>query len=383
MTDDLEFERDLEWQRRVVERARQGGGRRGGVAADDDIEMAEAALWAEFARLDAPHPDERSDESLLQVVHARVGGGAGRPRRGRRAFYAVASVAAAVLAVLAVPWGSMSPGSWVDRGERVSDGSMASFASEPGPSLSAEVRRRRGSAPPNEPAATRIGPGVQLPAPHDTGPAIDNQLAIDEELPSYDESEFDAALSTDGEPSSDDELSADNHPSDDRDKPGVGPAVAAANDDANASVDAPKQRARRSGSHLSAAEELERAQLRLGRGQVDQALTIYRRLLRHHPHSPEAGAAMVTLARVQLHRGRPRDALSYARRYARTGRRALAAEARYLEFKSLTAMGRRSQARRVADAFVATYPTSSYIPVMRAWMASEGARGAATSPVER
>lgn len=119
-------------------------------------------------------------------------------------------------------------------------------------------------------------------------------------------------------------------------------------------------------THTPKAKPVTKASTLLGRaraqrrsGDTRAAMTTYADLVRIHPRSPAAQTARMSLAQLHLDRGTTKDALRLFRAYGKHGG-ALAEEAAYGEIRSLRKLGRTSEAKRAADAFVRRYPESPY-----------------------
>jgi hypothetical protein len=104
---------------------------------------------------------------------------------------------------------------------------------------------------------------------------------------------------------------------------------------------------------------LGRARAQRRDGDTRGAMQTYAELVRTHPRSPAAQTARMSLAQLQLDRGATEDALRLFRAYGQRGG-PLAEEAAYGEIRALRKLGRGSEAKRAADAFVRRYPESPY-----------------------
>lgn len=115
----------------------------------------------------------------------------------------------------------------------------------------------------------------------------------------------------------------------------------------------------------TAAELLSRArELRAG-GRYKDANGVYQRLIREHASSAEARVALVSLGDLQLSQlGDAGAALRSFEAYLRVGG-ALRQEASYGRVKALRRLGRSSEARGAADAFVNAYPNSVQAGTLR------------------
>lgn len=119
-------------------------------------------------------------------------------------------------------------------------------------------------------------------------------------------------------------------------------------------VSAPKAKPTAKASTL-----LGRARAQRREGDTRAAMKTYAELVRTHPRSPAAQTARMSLAQLQLDRGAAKDALRLFRTYGKRGG-PLAEEAAYGEIRALRKLGRTSEAKRAADAFVRRYPESPY-----------------------
>jgi len=100
------------------------------------------------------------------------------------------------------------------------------------------------------------------------------------------------------------------------------------------------------------------------RGDSGAAAQAYRSLLASHPNSPEATAATLSLAELELGRGANADALALYDRYI-TSKGPLLLEARYGKVRALGALGRTADARAEAASFVRDYPDSPQADALR------------------
>jgi len=108
----------------------------------------------------------------------------------------------------------------------------------------------------------------------------------------------------------------------------------------------------------SAATLLDRARELRAAGRYPGASATYQRLLREHPGSAEARVALVSLGELQLSQlGNADGALRSFDGYLRAGG-PLRQEASYGRIRALRALGRLSEARTAADAFISAYPQS-------------------------
>ncbi len=110
---------------------------------------------------------------------------------------------------------------------------------------------------------------------------------------------------------------------------------------------------------VKASALLARARARRRDGDPRGAMQTYAELIRQHPRSPAAQTARMSLAQLQLDRGKTKDALRSFRAYLKRGG-ALAEDAAYGEIRALRALGRTAEAKRAAAAFKQRYPGSPY-----------------------
>jgi ferric-dicitrate binding protein FerR (iron transport regulator) len=106
-----------------------------------------------------------------------------------------------------------------------------------------------------------------------------------------------------------------------------------------------------------AATLLSEARASRSRGDTASAARAYRALLSSHPASPEATAATLSLAELELGRGANTEALSLFDRYLSSSG-PLTLEARYGRIQALTRLGRAADARSAREAFLRDYPNS-------------------------
>jgi hypothetical protein len=105
---------------------------------------------------------------------------------------------------------------------------------------------------------------------------------------------------------------------------------------------------------------LSRAQAQLRDGKTKAALQTYARLVDGFPSSREAKAALVSMGRIELGRGRAAAALAHFDAYLAASAGALVEEARYGRIRALRKLGRRSQELGSIEAFLADHPGSIY-----------------------
>jgi TolA-binding protein len=111
----------------------------------------------------------------------------------------------------------------------------------------------------------------------------------------------------------------------------------------------------------SAAELFAQANARRHEGEPKRARALYRQLQQLYPRSPEVQVSRVSLGRVHLELGEPRDALAQFERYLEQSPRGpLAEEALFGQASALERLGRAGEERRVWQALLAAYPSSVY-----------------------
>jgi len=113
------------------------------------------------------------------------------------------------------------------------------------------------------------------------------------------------------------------------------------------------------------AELLAQARVLRGAGRYADAAATYQRLLRAHPRSAEARAALVSLGELQLSQlAEPAAALRSFDAYL-AGGGSLAQEARYGRIRALQQLGRSEAARDATAAFLRDYPGSAQARSLR------------------
>jgi hypothetical protein len=118
-----------------------------------------------------------------------------------------------------------------------------------------------------------------------------------------------------------------------------------------------------SGDTPSAAALLAEAGRARGDGQLDRAASLYRRLQREFPGTPEALVSAVPLGRLLLDGGAARPALAAFDGYLRdVPRGALVAEALYGKGRALELLGARDEERRTWERLVGDHAGSAYVP---------------------
>ncbi len=110
---------------------------------------------------------------------------------------------------------------------------------------------------------------------------------------------------------------------------------------------------------VDAATLLAQARKALGEQRVSDAARHYEALLRRHPNSSEAKIGRISLAGLELERGRAKAALRLYTTAAKGGGIA-AEEAAWGRLRALHRLHRKDQLREAVRAFAAKYPTSAY-----------------------
>jgi len=110
---------------------------------------------------------------------------------------------------------------------------------------------------------------------------------------------------------------------------------------------------------------LARAQRLLGAGKTKQAMRVYETLVKRHASTTAGKTALVSLGRIELKQGRPKQALAHFDAYLAKSAGGLVEDARYNRVLALRKLGRTSQEQRSIDAFLADYPKSIYAKRLR------------------
>ena len=118
--------------------------------------------------------------------------------------------------------------------------------------------------------------------------------------------------------------------------------------------------------HASAGEMLAQARALTHAKKLGPAAAAYESLIEQHPASAEARAASVSLGRVQLSRGKPKQALTAFDRYLKGGSGTLAEEAHWGRIQALHALGRARDRDAATAAFASKVPGSMYLPKAKA-----------------
>lgn len=126
----------------------------------------------------------------------------------------------------------------------------------------------------------------------------------------------------------------------------------------------------------SADAMLGRAQTLLVEGEEQAAIKAYRSLLAAHRGTPEARAATLTLARLELERGHAKRALGLFERYLAKGSSgALGETALVGQIEALRRLGRDEAEKAAIDTFIDGHPQSVYAPSMKTRREVLAARG--------
>ena len=122
---------------------------------------------------------------------------------------------------------------------------------------------------------------------------------------------------------------------------------------------------------LSAGALLAEAGRARGEGQLDRAVSLYRKLQREFPGTPEAQVSTVPLGRLLLDADSPRAALAAFDAYLRdVPRGPLIAEALYGRGRALEALGEDDEERRAWERLVTDHGGSAYAPHARRRLAT-------------
>jgi TolA-binding protein len=110
---------------------------------------------------------------------------------------------------------------------------------------------------------------------------------------------------------------------------------------------------------------LEQARTARQTSRFSEAASSYRELLQRHPGSAEAGAALLSLAELELTQlGNPSQALGLYSKYLQRGGN-LMQEAQYGHLRALRALGRGAEEQREIAAFLRKYPDSAYAAALK------------------
>jgi tetratricopeptide (TPR) repeat protein len=110
---------------------------------------------------------------------------------------------------------------------------------------------------------------------------------------------------------------------------------------------------------------LSHAQELLRDGKTTAAMRAYKQLVDRFGRSREAKAALVSMGRIELQRGRAKQALSHFDAYLAASAGPLVEEARYGRIRALRKLGRTTQERQSIEAFLADHARSIYAPRLR------------------
>lgn len=147
----------------------------------------------------------------------------------------------------------------------------------------------------------------------------------------------------------------------------LGADVSAANvvPETESAVEIPAPDARAKKPKLSAVDMLHRAQDRMAAKDSKGAIAAYRKLLASYPNSPEAHAALVSTAKLELKVGSHKAALRHFNRYLAKGG-ANAEEAHLGRIAALEQLGRRDQELKAIGVFLDKYPRNAHAAKLRA-----------------
>lgn len=121
---------------------------------------------------------------------------------------------------------------------------------------------------------------------------------------------------------------------------------------------------------LGPAALLDQARTARQSGRYSEAAASYRQLTQRHPGSAEAGAALLSLADLELTQlGDPATALGLYAKYLQRGG-SLAQEAQYGHLRALRALGRETEEQREIAAFLRKYPDSAYAATLKRRLSS-------------
>lgn len=126
-----------------------------------------------------------------------------------------------------------------------------------------------------------------------------------------------------------------------------------------------KTKTTRTATAPSAQKLLERAQQEVSHGKRASAVTSYKQLVARFPHSAEAKVAHVSLGRIELRRGRAKQALAHFDAYLASSAGPLVQEARYGRIRALRGLGRDDQELASITAFLADHTDSLYAARLR------------------
>ncbi|MGH1345456.1 MAG: tetratricopeptide repeat protein [Nannocystales bacterium] len=256
---------------------------------------------------DEPLPGEMDDDALLEVALAQVdevpgAGGPAAPRWVRPAAAAVILLAAAVLLALMTP-------SW--RAALLGAEEPSTLAPDVEvPQQDDEAVRKhapsKASSPPPLPSVSPVAGSLEAPPPEAAPEMVEPEMV---------------------EP-----------------------------------VDPPRRKA----TPVPSADELLRAaQDALAAKDTKDALRKYSALVRHHPRSPQARAARVSLGRLQLSAGHGKKALAQFDRYLESSGGGLRREAELGRIDALRKLGRTEAEKRGIEAFLEAHPNTVHAGRLR------------------
>ncbi len=116
----------------------------------------------------------------------------------------------------------------------------------------------------------------------------------------------------------------------------------------------------------SAGEMLAQARALSQAKKLGPAASAYEALIDAHPASAEARAALVSLGRIQLARGKAKPALAAFDRYLKGGTGTLTEEAHWGRIQALHASGRKRDRDAATTAFASKFPGSMYLAKAKA-----------------
>lgn len=102
------------------------------------------------------------------------------------------------------------------------------------------------------------------------------------------------------------------------------------------------------------------AQDAIAAGDVERAHSTYTRLVQRFPTSAPARVALISLARLEMERGRLRSAVRHARRHLKSKSPLLREEARLIVIRAERERGRRTAEIAAIEAFVEEFPNSAH-----------------------
>jgi hypothetical protein len=116
---------------------------------------------------------------------------------------------------------------------------------------------------------------------------------------------------------------------------------------------------------LTPSQWVAQARARRNAGDAKGAIAAYEQLIERHPTSAAARTAMVSLGQLHLDLDEPRPALKWFDRYLAKPGGPLAEDAAYGRIRALGALGRTKAEREAVEAFLSSYPASSYAAKLR------------------